>query len=174
MSDFGGGGLVGGNGADGLRGPNAVESQAGQPNVSLDQATKAAADFIDAVVWGEHHKVWELLATQGRDEVLEVATKRGMDDALATRLRAGTASPSETNEFLIDLVNGLRAELAGNDLDNVTFEIDATKSEGQRATVVMNVPLHPNLGGTLPVGTLELSTEGSAWRVERMIPLTSK
>ncbi len=185
MSDIGGGGLVGGNGADGhgadgLRGSNAAEGlgpsevEGGPSGVSLDQATKAAADFIDAVVWGEHHKVWELLAAPGRDEVLEVATKRGMDDALAARLRSGTASPGETNEFLADLVNGLRAELAGNDLDNVTFEVDQARSDSERATVVMHVPLHPNLGGTLPVGTLELSTEGSAWRVERMIPLTSK
>ena len=139
-----------------------------------EEATKAAAAFIDAVVWGEHHKVWDLLGSQGRDEVLEVATKRGMDEGLASRLRTGTGSPSETNEFLADLVNGLRSELAGNDLDNVSFELDASASDGQRATVRMHVPLHPNLGGTLPIGTLELSNDGTGWRVERMIPLTSK
>ncbi len=141
---------------------------------ALEEATKAAAAFIDAVVWGEHHKVWELLGTQGRDEVLEVATKRGMDEALATRLRTGTGSPGETNEFLADLVNGLRSELAGNDMDNVSFELDATASDSLRANVVMHVPLHPNLGGTLPIGTVELSHDGTAWKVERMIPLTSK
>ena len=137
-------------------------------------ALKAAASFIDAVVWGEHHKVWELLGAQGRNEVLEVATKRGMDDALAGRLRSGTGGASETNEFLADLVNGLRGELAGNDLDNVSFELDPANSDSQRATVVMHVPLHPNLGGTLPIGTLELSNDGTGWRVERMIALTSK
>jgi hypothetical protein len=141
---------------------------------TAEGATKTAALFIDAVVWGEHHKVWELIGLEGRDEVLEVATKRGMDEALATRLRSGTASPSETNEFLADLVNGLRSELAGNDLDNVTFELDAAKSDSQRASVVMHVPLHPNLGGTLPIGTLELSSDGTSWHVERMIALTSK
>ena len=141
---------------------------------TAEGATKAAALFIDAVVWGEHHKVWELIGAQGRDEVLEVAIKRGMDEGLANRLRAGTGSPSETNEFLADLVNGLRSELAGNDLDRVTFELDAAKSDSDRANVVMHVPLHPNLGGTLPIGTLELSSDGTSWRVERMIALTSK
>ena len=139
-----------------------------------EEATKAATAFIDAVVWGEHHKVWELLGSQGRDEVLDVATKRGMDETLATRLRTGTGSPTETNEFLTDLVNGLRSELAGNDLDKVTFELDPAKSDSQQAIVVMHVPLHPRLGGTLPIGTLELSNDGTGWRVERMIPLTSK
>ena len=139
-----------------------------------EEAIKIAANFIDAVVWGEHHKVWDLLGTEGRDEVLEVATKRGMDDALASRLRTGTGSPTETNEFLADLVNGLRSELAGNDLDNVSFELDAPTSDSSRAKVIMHVPLHPNLGGTLPIGSLDLSNDGTVWRVERMIPLTSK
>jgi hypothetical protein len=141
---------------------------------SPEDATKTAALFIDAVVWGEHHKVWELLGDEGRNEVLEVAIKRGMDEGLASRLRTGTGSPSETNEFLADLVNGLRSELAGNDLDNVSFELDPARSTGNRAILAMHVPLHPNLGGTLPIGTLELSTDGTTWRVERMIALSSK
>ncbi len=141
---------------------------------SVEGATRTAALFIDAVVWGEHHKVWELIGSEGRDEVLEVAVKRGMDEGLAARLRAGTGNPGETNEFLADLVNGLRSELAGNDLDHVSFELDAAKSDRERASVVMHVPLHPNLGGTLPIGTLELSSDGTSWYVERMIALTSK
>ena len=160
---------VSGNGSSG-NGSGA----AGPGEPTLEDATTTASAFIEAVVWGEHHKVWELLASSGRTEVLEVATKRGMDEALAARLGSGTGSPAETNEFLSDLLNGLRSELAGNDLDNMSFELDQAQSGGGRAKVVMHVPLHPNLGGTLPVGTLDLTTEGSAWRVERLVPLTSK
>ena len=141
---------------------------------SLQDATATASAFIEAVIWGEHNKVWELLASSGRNEVLEVATKRGMDEALAARLGSGTGSPAETNEFLADLLNGLRTELAGNDLDHLIFELDEARSGGGRAKVVMHVPLHPNLGGTLPIGTVDLATEGSAWRVERLVPFTSK
>ena len=151
-----------------------MSENGGQPSGDADGAIKTAAAFIDAVVWGEHHKVWGLLADQGKDEVLEVATKRGMDEALAGRLRTGTGTPSETNEFLADLVNGLRTELAGNDLDNVSFELDLSSSGGEQAKVIMHVPLHPNLGGTLPIGTLELANTGTGWRVQRMIALTSK
>lgn len=157
---------VSGNGSSG--------NGAGGTEPKLEDATTTASAFIEAVVWGEHNKVWELLASSGRTEVLEVATKRGMDEALAERLGSGTGSPAETNEFLTDLLNGLRSELAGNDLDHLSFELDATRSGGGRAKVVMHVPLHPGLGGTLPIGTIDLATEGSAWRVERLVPLTSK
>ena len=139
-----------------------------------DAALEMARVFIDAVVWGDHAKVWDSLGAAGRTEVLEVATKRGMDEGLASRLGSGTASPAEMNEFLVDLVNGLRSELAGNDLDHLTYALDDAETQGGRAAVVMNVPLHPLLGGTLPVGTLYLAVESAEWKVERLIPLTSK
>src|SRR5205823_1622867 len=66
----------------------------------LEGATVVAQDFIEAVVWGDHAKVWQLLGAEGRTEVLEVATKRGMDEGLAARLGSDSGSPSETNEFL--------------------------------------------------------------------------
>ncbi|MEW6153039.1 MAG: hypothetical protein AB1673_03480 [Actinomycetota bacterium] len=142
--------------------------------VDFEGALAAAEDFIEAVVWGEHHKVWELIGTDGRTEVLDVATKRGMDEGLAARLAADDASPAETSEFLTDLVNGLRSELAGNDLDSVTYEVDETAAEAPRAAVRMLVPLHKLLGGTLPIGTLYLVPDAGTWKVERLIPLTSK
>lgn len=139
-----------------------------------DAAVKVAGDWVDAIVWGDHPKVWELIGVEGRTELLEVATKRGMDEGLASRLSADAASPSETNEFLQDLVNGLRAELAGNDLDNVTFEISPEDSTPERAAVKMFVPLQTPWGGTLPIGTVYVAKEAADWRVARLIPLTSK
>jgi hypothetical protein len=149
---------------------------AGAPGAGGDgaEALGAAQRFLDAVIWGDHRTVWNLIGSAGRTEVLEVATKRGMDEGLAARLASDSASENEFNEFLTDLVNGLRAELSGNDLDHVTYELDAAESGGGRAKVVMFVPLHPALGGTLPIGHLELVTEGDVWKVERLLPLTSK
>ena len=142
--------------------------------MSGDGAVKTATEFVDAIVWGDHNVVWRLIGSEGRAEVLEVATKRGMDEGLAARLRADTASPAEMIEFLADLVNGLRSELSGNDLDNVTFEPNEEETTADKAEVRLHVPLHPLLGGTLPIGTLFLVNEGGEWRVARLIPLTSK
>lgn len=145
-----------------------------KPPPPVDEAVGVADVFVDAIVWGDHNKVWALIGNDGRAEVLEVATKRGMDEGLAARLQSDTGSPAETNEFLADLVNGLRSELAGNDLDHITFELEPDESRGDRAAVKMLVPLHPLLGGTLPIGTVYMGAEDGAWRVERLIPLTSK
>lgn len=137
-------------------------------------AFAAAREFIDGVTWGDHRKVWDLLAGEGRAAVLEVASARGMDDAQVIRLREGTGSEAETDEFLVDLVNGLRADLAGNDLDSLEYHADALPTEAGQANVVIHVPLHPALGGTLPVATLQLLDEAGTWRVERLVPFTSK
>jgi hypothetical protein len=140
--------------------------------------------FIDAIVWGEHRTVWELLGVEARTTVLKVASNRGMDEALVARLRDGTASDAERDEFLADLVTGLRADLAGNDLDALEYEEDADPPEPGRARVVISVPVAVGLGGNLPVGSVELATEastggssttgGAEWRIERLVPQVSK
>lgn len=130
--------------------------------------------FVDAIAWGEHKTVWELLAPEGRKTVLRVGTSRGMDEALAMRLRDGTASPAEQEAFLTDLVNGLRADLDGNPLDHLRYELDPTAVLGpDAARVVITVPLPELLagGGSLPAGWFDVSCDaGGRWRVERLVP----
>lgn len=144
--------------------------------MSTSVEVEAARSFIDAVVWGEHHKVWEMLGTEGRAIVLRVATAQGMDEALAARLREGTAAVSEREEFLADLVNGLRADLVGIDVDHLEYELQEAPPEADRARVIALVPtpVPELLGGGLPVATIELSHNGEGWRVERIVPRTTK
>ena len=136
-------------------------------------------EFVDAIVWGEHLKVWELMGVEARTTVLKVASNRGMDEALVARLRDGTASAAERDEFLADLVNGLRADLAGNDLDALEYGEDPAPPEPGRARVVISVPVAVGFGGNLPVGSVELAAESSTtgeaeWRIERLVPQVSK
>ena len=146
----------------------------GAAGVGGGDPESTARAFVDAVAWGEHENVWALLGSEGRDTVLRIATKRGMDEALVARLRDGTAVGVEREEFLSDLVNGLRADLAGNDLDSLEYEPDPEPAEPGQARVVAHSPLPPALGGTLPVGTIELSNEGGEWRVQRLVVRTSQ
>jgi hypothetical protein len=140
-----------------------------------EAAPERAKAFLDAVAWGEHHKVWDLLSEEGRGTVLRVGAARGMDEGLAARLRDGTASTGEHDEFLADLVNGLRADLAGNDLDALEAELDPEPSEAGRARVVLVAPLPEalNLPG-LPVASVEMREEDGGWRVDRLIPRTTQ
>ena len=136
-------------------------------------------EFVDAVVWGEHKKVWEFLGIEARTTVLKVASNRGMDEGLVTRLRDGTATQAEQHEFLADLINGLRADLAGNDLDAFVYEEEPDAPEPDRARVVISVPVAVGFGGNLPVASVELAKEASTtgenrWRIERLVPQVSK
>ncbi len=140
-----------------------------------ETAPERAKAFLDAVAWGEHLKVWELLSEEGRSTVLRVGAARGMDEGLAARLRDGTAATAEQDEFLADLVNGLRSDLAGNDLDALEAELDAEVPEPGRARVILVAPLPEvlNLPG-LPVASVDLTEEDGGWRVDRLIPRTSQ
>ena len=142
-------------------------------------AIETAQDFVDAVVWGEHPKVWSLMGIEARTTVLKVASDRGMDEALVARLRDGTAADAERDEFLMDLIAGLRADLAGNDLDALEYEEDAEPPEPGRSRVVISVPVAIGFGGNLPVASVELAEESSTsgeseWRVQRLVPQVSK
>lgn len=134
------------------------------------EATSVARTFIEAIAWGEHRRVWELLGPEGRKTVLRVAVKNGMDEALAARLRDGTAGPGETEEFLAELLNGLRADLAGNDLDSLEYSADDDERSDQ-VRVLLTAPVPPLLGPVgLPVGSLELARHDGQWLVERLTP----
>ncbi|HUR19149.1 MAG TPA: hypothetical protein VMZ51_09490 [Acidimicrobiales bacterium] len=148
------------------------------PEVSVDHgpALDVAREFVSAVAWGEHRKVWDLLGPEGRKTVLRVAVNHGMDEALAARLRDGTAAKSETDEFLVQLVNGLRADLQGSDLDALEYSPDPAP-EANRTRVVLVSPLPLGLadsGAGLPIGSLEMAADSTGqWRVERLLPNVS-
>ena len=145
-------------------------SGGGTGGTGTDDATLVAQTFIEAIAWGEHRRVWELLAPEGRKVVLRVAVKNGMDEALAARLRDGTAGPAETEEFLGELLSGLRADLAGNDLDALEYAADDDASP-ERVRVMLIAPVPPLLGPVgLPVGSIELARHDGQWLVERLTP----
>lgn len=115
--------------------------------------------------------------------VLRLGATRGMDQALAARLRDGTAATAEREEFLTDLLSGLRADLAGNDLDTLEVEPDAAagsvgtaEGRGSRTARVLLVSPPPKVLQIpgMPFASVELTEEGGGWRIDRLIPRTSK
>lgn len=139
-------------------------------NAEGDGPLDVARAFVTAIAWGEHRRVWDLLGSDARRTVLRVAVKRGMDETLAARLGDQTASAKESDAFLADLVNGLRADLAGTDLDSVGYQDDPIGPEGGQAWILLTSPMPEILGGDVPVGTVALTDEGGRWRVERLSP----
>lgn len=139
--------------------------------------TETARRFVQAVAWGEHHVVWDMLGTEAHRVVLGIATSRGMPEPLAARLRDGSASEAEIDQFRGDLVNGFRADLLSIDVDTLEYEVDEAVNEPGSARVILVIPVpNPILGSGLPGGSLELRQEGedSQWRVDRLIARLAK
>lgn len=137
---------------------------------------ETARSFVQAVAWGEHHLVWEMLGAEAQRVVMGIATSRGMPEPLAARLRGGTATPAELDQFRGDLVNGFRTDLLGVDIDTLEYDVldDALFEKGtSRVVLVVPVP-DPRLGAGLPAASLELRLEDDGWHVERLIPRLAK
>ena len=136
---------------------------------------EAARTFVQAVAWGEHHMVWEMLSSEAQRVVMGIATSRGMPEPLAARLRDGTATQPELDQFRGDLVNGFRADLLAVDVDTLEYDVVEGVLEPGTARVVLVVPVpDPALGPGLPAASLELSQEGEDWRVNRLISRLAK
>lgn len=136
-------------------------------------ASDVVGEFVHAIAWGEHRTVWELLSRDGRKGVLRVALGRGMDDVLASRLRDDRAEPEELDAFLTDLVIGLRADLAGTDLDTVVLE-PVGDVVGETTELVVATPTPADVARlgieSLPVATVLLVRQDGAWRVDHVAP----
>jgi len=140
-----------------------------------DSPEVTARAFVQAVAWGEHHLVWEMLGAEAQRVVMGIATSRGMPEPLAGRLRDGTATQAEVDQFRGDLVNGFRTDLLGVDVDTLEYEADEAVFEPGTARVVLVVPVpDPVLGSGLPAASLEMREEAGAWRIERLIPRLAK
>jgi hypothetical protein len=142
-----------------------------------DPPAEVARTFVQAIAWGEHHVVWEMLTTEAQRVVMSIATTRGMPEPLAARLRDGTATQAEIDQFRGDLINGFRADLLGNDVDTFEYEVDEVGMEPGAVRVVLIVPVpDPRLGSGLPAASVELRRQGDAdpWRVERLVPRLAK
>ncbi len=137
-----------------------------------DDVGRATRRFLDAIVWGEHLVVWEMLSPTGREHVLAAGERRGMDPMQAQRLRLGTSPPQERDSFLAGLVHGLRVDFSHVAID----EVHPAENIVVRADGAIEVPLEcPAAFGeaSWAAGTLVVSGHNGAWLVDRVHPLVS-
>ncbi len=146
--------IGGGRGASGEDGP----------------ATRARA-FLEAVVWGRHTEVWDLLSSGGREAVLRVAVVNGLDRVVAGRLRDGLADPADRQIFLGRLLEGLRRDLRSVELDRLGLAGRFERLDDGTVRIELVGP--STIPGTGPwsAGHLVLVHDGErGWRVERLEP----
>ena len=134
----------------------------------------AVADrFIQAIAWGEHVVVWDMLSEAGREHVLEAGARRGLDPLQAQRIRQGTSPQEELDAFLTGLVHGLRVDFAAVPLGDVRAEEPTTPADAETVEVALECPA--SFGeGSWAAGSIELSRFEDTWLVDRVRPLVSR
>jgi hypothetical protein len=137
-----------------------------------DSAQGAAAAFLTAIDQGEANAVWECFSTGARQFVIDRGIRRGLSPVAGASILDGTASPHFRDQFLEDLLAGLRRDLELVRLPLVEIGT-VSPLDDRRVRVIylerFDVPLGPPLE-PLPVGSVELVEEDGGWRVERLIP----
>jgi len=138
-----------------------------------ENAASVADRFIQAIVWGEHVVVWDLLSEAGREHVLEAGARRGLDPLQAQRIRQGTSPQEESDAFLTGLVHGLRVDFAAVPLGDVRAEDPAPPEDAQSVEVSLHCPAAFG-EAAWAAGSLLLSCVDDTWRVDRVRPLVSR
>lgn len=136
-------------------------------------AAAAASRFLDAILWGEHEQVWELLSVAGREHVLEAGGRHGLDPMQAQRLRLGTSPREERDSFLTGLVHGLRVDFASVPLDEVRPSgAPVFRSDG---SLEIQLECPASFGpGAWSAGSVVVSLAEDAWRIDRVHPVVSR
>lgn len=144
------------------------------------EAFVVAKAFVDAIVWGEHIRVWELFSPEAREHVLRAASQKGLDAVAAERARQETWSRGEADAFLTTLLHGLRVDLSGVDLDRILVSETAVRLDDGSLRFDLENPsdLPPTLTGganwaagavVVDRTTPPTATWSSTWRVERLV-----
>lgn len=132
-------------------------------------AVVAARAFVDAIIWGEHSKVWHLLSPAGKERVLSAGGRGGLDSVLAERLRQGTSPREEMDGYLSGLVRGLRVDLSAADLEQIQVAADVGVIADEQVRVLLEVPA-PFHTEAWPVGSVDVSCHGGEWLIDALTP----
>ena len=139
-----------------------------------DSATGTAEAFVHAVIWGEHTAIWDLLGPAGRVTALNVAQHNGMDRVVASRITDGLADPREFDDFLRQLVGGIRRDLRSVDLNDLRVHMVVEDPSGQAAVAHLVVPSSIPGSDDWAAGSLELRrTDPGRWSIDRLNPMVA-
>lgn len=129
-----------------------------------------AARFVEAIAWGEHTVVWELLSSAGRSVAISVALTNGLDRVVAARISDDVADPVEFVEFLRQLLHGIRRDLRSVDVAEI--QIARCDVDDRTATAHLSTPSVIPGTDTWAAGRLFLTADDDGrWSIDRLEPV---
>lgn len=133
---------------------------------------QVARRFLQAISWGEHTVVWRLLSDSGRSIAISVGLANGLDRTVAGRISDERAGTVELDEFLQQLIGGLRHDLRSVELDELRT---AARAEvGGDGTLSIDLLSPSSIPGTgdWSAGRIVLrELPPGSWRVDRLEPV---
>ncbi|NNE12554.1 MAG: hypothetical protein HKN41_09980 [Ilumatobacter sp.] len=129
-----------------------------------------AARFVEAIAWGEHTVVWELLSPTGRSTAVSVALARGLDRVIASRIVDNVADPAELDEFLRRLLHGLRRDLRSVDV----AEIKVVACDVDDRSAIAHLITPSTIPGTdaWAAGRVVMAADDAGrWAIDRLEPV---
>jgi hypothetical protein len=133
-------------------------------------AAEQARAFIHAIVWAAHTTLWDLLSDEGRTLALSVAVRNGLDRVVAGRIRDDLADPRELQQFLQQLVVGLRRDLRSVELTELTVG-ECNRIDNGTVAVELQTPSQLPGIDAWAAGRLILSPDPErGWLVDRLEP----
>ena len=131
-----------------------------------------AARFVDAITWGEHTVVWQLLSGSGRSVAVSVALANGLDRVVAARISDDVADPAEFDDFLRQLIRGLRRDLRSVDVSEL--QVGSCVVTGGVAVAHLTTPSVIPGTDDWAAGRLRLSMGGGGvWTIDRLEPIVA-
>lgn len=107
---------------------------------SVAGAAECALSFVRAVTWDKRVRIWELLSDRGREAVLNVAVRSGLDRVTAQRIGQSSADPADVETFFERLAAGLQRDFSSVAIEEVVVEGDAEPREDGSVAVSLAVP----------------------------------
>ncbi len=153
--------------------PDEPEGDLEPEEVASEGALAVAEEFFAAVSTGDGRAVWNLFSDTAQAYIINIGHERGMDFDLASRLRAGTATDEEMNDFLGDLLAGIQHDLSGVDFPRLAFESKAEPEAPMQVRVNYLVQIGPEaqeFQTAMPAGSIVLSLQEGEWKIERLVP----
>ena len=143
--------------------------------VASEGALATAEAFFAALAAGDARAMWDLFSDSARAYIISLGHERGMDFDFASRLRAGTASEAESQDFLSDVLLGIQKDLTGVDFSRLAFESKVEPEAPMQVRVNYLVQVGPQvdeLQTAIPAGSILLTLQEEQWKVERLLPIS--
>lgn len=125
--------------------------------------------FLEALRLGDEEGLWQLFSEDARLQILALGDRIGVPADVVARMRLGTALAAERTAFLVDVLEGIRADFSTTDISLLVPEL-AHRDDG-RIRVALVQPIDGGPGFTLPpipAGWLRLVGGDGAWSIEHL------